>query len=131
MRNSLKSAMVATGIFISVLGCNSGGNNNTEVKNDSTTQANQEAGISTAPKTDTVIIEGMQFKPQQLSVHLGDTILWINKDIVVHNVTEDTAQTWTSGNIPIDSSWRKIPESSFNYLCSIHPTMKASVTVVK
>ncbi|MBS1763524.1 MAG: plastocyanin [Bacteroidetes bacterium] len=81
--------------------------------------------------TDTVIIEGMQFKPKQLTVYKGDTIIWINNDIVAHNVTEDTAQTWTSDSIDIGKTWTMIPSKSFNYLCSIHPTMKGVVTVIE
>lgn len=82
-------------------------------------------------KTDTVIIQNMEFQPANLKINKGDTVVWINKGIVAHNVTEDTAHTWTSGDINVGSSWKKVVDSSFHYECSIHPTMKASVVVVK
>ena len=116
-------AIVVLILFAAVISCN---NKNTEKKSD-TNSAIQ--SIST--HTDTVIIQGMQSQPAKLTINSGDTVLWINKDIVTHNVTEDTAQTWTSGDIVVDSSWRLVPKNDFNYLCSIHPTMKGSVTINK
>lgn len=78
-----------------------------------------------------VIIKGMQFIPQNLSVPAGDTIIWINKDIVAHNVTQDTARAWTSGEIAVGESWTLVPNEGFDYLCTLHPTMKASVSVTQ
>lgn len=79
---------------------------------------------------DTVIIYRMQFTPANINVKKGDTVVWINKDIVVHDVTEKD-KLWTSGNIPNDgtTAFKRVADSSFDYFCSIHPTMTASVTV--
>lgn len=81
------------------------------------------------PKTDTVIISGMKYNPEVLHVNKGDTVLWINQDIVEHNVTAFPDKEWTSDSIPIDGSWKKVIESSFDYFCSIHPTMKGKIEV--
>ena len=40
------------------------------------------AGEQRKPKTHTVTIEGMRFQPEALTVARGDTIVWVNKDIV-------------------------------------------------
>lgn len=88
-------------------------------------------GSGYVPKTDTVVIENMQFNPSQLSIHSGDTIVWINKGIVTHNVTEDTMKKWTSGDINVGDSWKTVPQKDFNYLCTIHPAMKGSVVIAK
>ncbi|HNR49505.1 MAG TPA: plastocyanin/azurin family copper-binding protein [Bacteroidia bacterium] len=100
-------------------------------ENQKSTATDSTATAQVVKTTDTVVIEGMQFKPAQLTIHKGDTIVWINNDIVAHSVTEDTAQTWTSDTINIGATWTMSPQSSFNYLCSFHPTMKGSVTVVE
>jgi len=42
------------------------------------------AATAPRPVTHTVTIEGMQFRPQALSVALGDTVVWVNKDLVAH-----------------------------------------------
>ncbi|MCC7400273.1 MAG: hypothetical protein IT214_02210 [Chitinophagaceae bacterium] len=113
------AALSILGIAIAMISCNSNKSNN---------NAQQKSSGSTS-KVDTVIISGMQFQPAQLTVSTGDTVIWINKDIVTHNVT-DSLNAWTSGNIDIGNSWKSAPQKSFNYFCSIHPTMKGSVTVV-
>lgn len=80
-----------------------------------------------APQTDTVYISGMKFRPEVLRVNKSDTVIWINQDLVKHNVTAYPGEKWTSGPIPPDSSWRRVVSDTFNYFCSIHPTMKGQV----
>ena len=36
------------------------------------------------PKTHTVTIENFGFQPESLTVTRGDTIVWVNKDLVPH-----------------------------------------------
>jgi plastocyanin len=36
------------------------------------------------PRTHTVTIEEMRFQPERLTVARGDTIVWVNKDLVPH-----------------------------------------------
>lgn len=85
-------------------------------------------GSGVAPKTDTVTIQNMEFTPKNLTINKGDTVVWLNKGIVAHNVT-DTLQKIASGDINVGSTWKMVPEKSFNYFCSIHPTMTAQITV--
>lgn len=80
-------------------------------------------------KTDTVIIKGMQFKPAKLTIHKGDQVVWINKDIVDHDISTDVNRTWSSGTIEIGKSFSTAPDKSFKYICSIHPTMKGEIVV--
>lgn len=87
------------------------------------------SGNQHQPQTDTVIISGMKFQPANLVVHKGDTVLWINKGIVKHNVTTFPAKEWTSGKIAIDSTWAKVVTDSISYFCSIHPTMKGKIVI--
>lgn len=80
---------------------------------------------------DTIVINGMEFHPAELKVKKGDTVVWINKDIVVHDVTEFPDKKWTSGPLESGKSWQKIVENDFNYFCSIHITMKGKINVDK
>jgi plastocyanin len=82
------------------------------------------------PKTHTVTIEGTSFQPDRLTVAVGDTIVWINKDPFPHTATS-TAGAFDSGTIPPEKSWTfKAPKTGqFSYICSLHPTMKAQLTV--
>ncbi len=82
------------------------------------------------PKTDTVVIEQMTFTPAELTAHKGDTIIFINKDIVAHDVTEK-GEKWASPTLNMDDSWSKIADDSFDYFCSIHVVMTGKVKVVE
>jgi plastocyanin len=48
-------------------------------------------GVTAArtPVTHTVNIDGSRFEPETLSV-VGDTVVWVNKDLVAHTATSKT-----------------------------------------
>ena len=83
------------------------------------------------PVTHKVVISGMKFHPATLTVAKGDTVIWINKDIVTHNVTAYPDSEWTSGPMAKGVSWKKVANKSFKYFCSIHPAMKGKIKVAK
>ncbi len=78
---------------------------------------------------DTVIIKQMQFIPSELLVKKGDTVIWINKDIVDHTVTEEKNKSWTSDTLHVSKSWKKAVTDSADYFCMIHPTMKGKISI--
>lgn len=82
-----------------------------------------------ANKTHTVIIEGMKFTPEKLTVSEGDTIEWQNKDFFPHTAT--TINGFDSKDIKSNASWKYVAskKGEFDYVCRYHPTMKAHVTV--
>lgn len=77
----------------------------------------------------TVTISDMKFQPAELSVHQGDTVLWVNQDMVVHDVTEEKNKLWSSGQLPSGKSWKLPVERSADYFCSIHVLMKGKLVV--
>lgn len=88
------------------------------------------AAASPRTTTHTVTIEGMQFSPPELTVHRGDRIVWVNKDLFPHTVT-GTNKVFDSGGIAAGSSWTYVANKvgEFPYGCTFHPTMKAALTV--
>lgn len=78
---------------------------------------------------DTIIIKNMQFNPSDLHVKKGTNVVWLNKDIVIHDATEYPDKSWTSGPLSPGELWSMKVDESFNYFCSIHITMKGKVTV--
>ena len=82
------------------------------------------------PRTHTVTIEGMRFEPATVTVARGDTIVWVNKDVVAHTATSATAG-FDSKIIPPDKSWRHkaAKKGRFDYVCTYHPTMVGVVQV--
>ncbi len=82
------------------------------------------------PQTHTIVIEGMGFQPEDLTVHAGDTIVWTNKDVFAH--TSTAAGKFDSRQIDANGgSWRYTPGAAGDvpYICDLHPTMKAMVRI--
>lgn len=74
-------------------------------------------------------IKAMKFQPAELIVHRGDTVVWINRDIVPHDVTEEHSKNWTSSVLAAGASWGLVPSESADYYCSIHIVMKGKLVV--
>ena len=83
----------------------------------------------TIPKVHTVEIKQMKFQPAELIVQKGDTVVWINNDIVAHDVTEESNKSWTSSLMPVGQSWSLVVTQSADYYCSIHVVMKGKLIV--
>jgi plastocyanin len=81
------------------------------------------------PKLYVIEIKQMQFQPAVLKIHPGDTIVWVNHDIVAHDVTEEAHKTWSSTPLQTGASWRLIAKESADYYCSIHQVMKGKLEV--
>lgn len=69
----------------------------------------------------------MQFNPAVLWANRWDTIVWINKDIVSHDVTSLPDKQWRSDTIASGESWKTVAGMTTEYICSIHPTMKGKI----
>jgi plastocyanin len=82
------------------------------------------------PKTHTVTMESMRFQPRNLTVTRGDTVVWVNKDLVPHTATSK-AGGFDSQLVAADKSWRFTVQKKgdFAYVCTFHPTMTAMLRV--
>ena len=69
------------------------------------------------------------FAPGTMSASVGSTVSWTNGDSTAHTVTFDSGPD--CGNVAPDASTTvTFPAAgTFNYHCTIHPTMKGTVTV--
>jgi plastocyanin len=82
-----------------------------------------------AGRTHTVVIEGMRFTPQTLTVHRGDRVTWINKDLFPHTVT--SVGKFDSRQIPAGGSWTYVVRKAgeYDYLCTLHVGMTGKLEV--
>ena len=80
--------------------------------------------------THTVTIAEFVFSPNALTVHAGDTIRWINKDIVPHTATA-ADDSWDTGELkPGAVGEIKVTAGMQSaYFCRFHPSMKADVNI--
>ena len=89
------------------------------------------AGSSSPPRTHTVEIRGMEFHPAALTVAPGDTVVWINRDIVPHTATAKA--TWDTGTLTQGATGRYIAAhpGTVRYICAFHPTMLGTLIIRK
>ena len=82
------------------------------------------------PTTHTVTMENMRFQPESVTVASGDTIVWVNKDLVPHTATSK-AGGFDSQIIQAGKSWRFTvrKKGDFAYVCTFHPTMTAVLRI--
>lgn len=81
-------------------------------------------------KAHTVKIDGMVFTPPILTINAGDTVTWVNNDIVEHTATAADG-SFDSKMIAAGKSWKQTFKSKgdFAYVCKYHPTMKGTLKV--
>jgi plastocyanin len=80
-----------------------------------------------APSVDTINIVQMKFSPADLPVHAGDTVVWINHDMVAHDITEQKNKAWTSSLLQPGQSWKMVITKDEEYYCSIHQVMTGKI----
>ena len=80
--------------------------------------------------TNEVIIQSMAFIPATLTVPVGTTVRWKNKDTMAHTVTSDTG-AWDSGNIDINAvfNFPFTAAGTYHYHCTYHPSMTGTIIV--
>lgn len=88
------------------------------------------------PRVHRVTIEALSFVPETLTVAVGDTVVWVNEDLVPHTVTGAAAGGPGSGELASGAEFRWVAEErtagggTMAYLCAYHPVMKGVVVVV-
>ena len=78
--------------------------------------------------TATVAMAGLKFSPATLSVRKGTTVVFDNDDVAPHTVTSQD-DAIDSGVLNPGKSFSLVATASFDYRCTIHPSMTASVVV--
>jgi plastocyanin len=81
------------------------------------------------PRQHTVYIEGMAFQPSTVALAPGDSVVWVNKDLVPHAAA--AAGAFDSKALQFNTSFsHTFPTvGEFPYVCPFHPTMKGQIQV--
>jgi plastocyanin len=90
--------------------------------------------VAAQQKTSTaeVKIDNFSFGPQSLTVPVGTTVVWTNRDDIPHTVVStDGAKTFKSKVLDTDEkfsvTFSKV--GTYPYFCSVHPKMTGKVIV--
>jgi plastocyanin len=88
------------------------------------------AQSNAAPPSQQVKIDNFSFAPQQLTVAVGTTILWVNNDDVPHTVV-GAHQEFRSKALDTNDhfSFTFTKAGTFDYFCSVHPMMTGKIVV--
>jgi plastocyanin len=77
-----------------------------------------------------VDIQRFTFVPEYLVVAPGDTVVWVNRDLVPHTLTAQDS-SWDSQALETNQAWelRFTEGMTGHYFCRFHPTMQGQVHV--
>jgi len=80
------------------------------------------------PVTHTVTIDATSYTPARLAVHVGDTVLWVNKDLIPHTATAKGGG-FDSKVLAAGASFRFTVKAKggTDYACLFHPTMTGRI----
>ena len=93
-------------------------------------QAPQTPVVADATRV-TVEIRNYDFFPRELTVTAGTAVTWTNRDSVPHDATAES-DGWGTGILKVGESATLTLDAPgvYRYRCTIHPDMKATLTVV-
>lgn len=94
------------------------------------TVSSQVLETASPPQRHVVEIRDFSFHPKHTVASLGDTIVWINRDVVPHTATAND-RTWSSGELQEGESWEMLVGVSGvqDYSCEFHPDMEGVLEV--
>ncbi|OBI24426.1 amidase [Mycobacterium sp. E1386] len=79
-----------------------------------------------------VTIDGFAFAPATLTVPVGTTVTWTNRDEEPHTVAASDGSFHSPGMGTGATFTHTFSEAgTFDYVCSIHPMMRGSVVVTR
>jgi plastocyanin len=87
-------------------------------------------GAAHAEETTTnVMIDNFTFQPAELTVKVGTTVTWKNRDDIPHTVV--SAGKFRSKTLDTDDSFTFTftAAGDYNYFCSLHPHMTGMIKV--
>ena len=76
-------------------------------------------------------MQNIAFDPKAVTVKVGQKVTWTNDDSTDHNVTSDSGADFKSKDFGKGATFSFTPDKAgtINYVCTIHPGMKATITV--
>jgi plastocyanin len=94
-------------------------------------QDNSDDPLTVGGMNETVVMDNMQFQPGNLQVPAGATVTFSNRDSATHDA-QALDETWETDNLENGDSEGVVFDETGEWLyrCTIHPSMKARITVV-
>ncbi|WP_410509436.1 cupredoxin family copper-binding protein [Methanosarcina hadiensis] len=88
----------------------------------------EETGTGTGSDIVKVEIRNYRYIPQNITVKVGQTVMWTNNDTVLHDVVGSGIESdYLQKGEKFTYTFEE--EGSYQYICSIHPWMEGEVIV--
>ena len=86
-------------------------------------------GAAPAPKANTVVVDKMKFGAVPAGARVGDTIVWVNKDMFRHTATARDGSF--NVDLPVGKSAKTVlkKSGSIAFYCIFHPGMTGTLVV--
>ena len=114
-----------------IAGCgSSSSSSSTSTPAASPTTSTAASSPSASPGTVQIKAASFAFSPKSVTVKKGQKVTWTNGDPAPHNVTSsDGTLKSPDFNQGKSYTYTATKTGTFNYICTIHPQMKATLTV--
>jgi len=78
----------------------------------------------------TIRISQFTFDPAEQTVSVGDTVTWVNADILPHTTAADSG-AWSSGELAVGAKYVFVARDTgrYAYRCAAHPSMHGMLVV--
>ena len=87
-------------------------------------------GQALAVTSPTIGIKEFKYTPARVTVPVGTTVTWINRDEEPHTVTAASGAFSSAGLVHDDTFAQTFTKpGTYTYFCALHPHMKATVVV--
>ena len=85
--------------------------------------------VDEGAETVTVNVQNFQYSPKSITIRKGDTVTWVNKDVIRHTATSDDGLF--DENLPSKGtySYTFTETGEYPYHCAPHPHMKGTIIV--
>ncbi len=100
-----------------------------------TTEATESTPAARAPAASgdgvAVSMKGLQFEPKSVSVKVGQTITWTNKEPIPHNVIANDGADFKSEIFDEGKTFEYTADKAgtIRYECTLHPGMEGTIIV--
>ena len=118
-------------VIIAISGCTQNQQINSNKKESSLVTDTQTINQPQIEGTYNIEISNFAFNPSEIKIKRGETVVWINRDSAPHTVTSDSGNEINSPQLSNEQVYSHSFSNTgtFNYYCSVHPSMKATVIV--
>jgi len=78
-----------------------------------------------------ITMKQIQFKPERVTVKVGDTVTWVNEEQIEHNAVATEGADFRSELFGEGKTfeWKAEKAGMVKYVCTVHPGMDGTITV--